>query len=112
MPDISYDLDGDGYVGGRDLVISKVFDQGSKGRLTDTERKRALEAVKNGLEDNYVWNVEVCGSKRPYRLMQKRGVFVDSDDFGPVTGTYPEHPSHKTRPQHTTAEELKQARKQ
>lgn len=26
IPHISYDLDGDGYVGGRDLVIAKFFD--------------------------------------------------------------------------------------
>jgi hypothetical protein len=27
MPHISYDLDGDGFVGGRDLVIAKLFDK-------------------------------------------------------------------------------------
>ena len=27
IPDITYDLDGDGYVGGRDLVIAKHFDK-------------------------------------------------------------------------------------
>lgn len=32
--DLSYDLDGDGYVGGRDLVIAKQFDKGDKGKLT------------------------------------------------------------------------------
>jgi len=26
-PDISYDLDGDGYVGGRDYLLSKLFDK-------------------------------------------------------------------------------------
>jgi hypothetical protein len=69
MPNISYDLDGDGYVGGRDLVISKVFDKGQKGHLTGSERKNALEAVKGGLEHQYQWGVEVCGAKRPFRLM-------------------------------------------
>lgn len=33
IPDISYDLDGDGYVGGRDYVISKIFDKDGDGKL-------------------------------------------------------------------------------
>jgi hypothetical protein len=35
MPHISYDLDGDGIVGGRDLVIGKLFDSEQKGSLTN-----------------------------------------------------------------------------
>lgn len=34
MAHISYDLDGDGIVGGRDLVIAKLFDTEKKGSLT------------------------------------------------------------------------------
>ena len=45
-----------------------------------------------------MWNVEASGSMRPYRLMQKRGVIVDADDYTKVTGTYPEHPMAKTKP--------------
>jgi hypothetical protein len=41
MPHISYDLDGDGIVGGRDLVIAKIFDKDQDGRLNTTERKNA-----------------------------------------------------------------------
>jgi len=47
VPHISYDLDGDGYVGGRDFVIAKHFDMDQKGRLTEMERKEALDAVRN-----------------------------------------------------------------
>ena len=47
VPHISYDLDGDGYVGNRDFVISKLFDKDGKGKLNDNERKEALDAVKN-----------------------------------------------------------------
>ena len=46
MPHPSYDLDGDGYVGGRDLVIAKQFDKDQDGILNEIERKNALEAVK------------------------------------------------------------------
>lgn len=34
IPDISYDLDGDGYVGGRDYVVARRFDEGLKNHLT------------------------------------------------------------------------------
>lgn len=38
--------------------------------------------------------------------MQKRGVFVDSDDFLPVTGTYPPHPISQYKPRFSTTGEL------
>jgi len=33
IPDPSYDLDGDGKVGGQDLVISRIFDKNKDGVL-------------------------------------------------------------------------------
>ena len=33
LPDISYDLDGDGVVGNRDFVISKIYDKDKDGKL-------------------------------------------------------------------------------
>jgi len=47
MPDISFDLDGDGFVGGRDYVISKLYDKDGDGKLNADERKAADEAVRN-----------------------------------------------------------------
>lgn len=47
IPDISFDLDGDGNVGGRDFVISKLFDKDGDGKLNAHERKAADEAVRN-----------------------------------------------------------------
>lgn len=38
IPDISYDLDGDGFVGGKDYVIAKRFDKDHKMYLTKDER--------------------------------------------------------------------------
>jgi hypothetical protein len=46
IPHISYDLDGDGFVGGRDYVIAKQFDKDGDGRLNTNEKKAALTAVK------------------------------------------------------------------
>ena len=47
LPDISFDLDGDGFVGGRDYVISKIYDKDGDGKLNQEERKAADEAVLN-----------------------------------------------------------------
>jgi len=47
VPDISFDLDGDGIVGNRDLVISKLFDKDGDGRLNASERRNADAAIKN-----------------------------------------------------------------
>ena len=38
VPDISYDIDGDGFVGGKDYVIARRFDHGQKNYLTDQEK--------------------------------------------------------------------------
>ena len=58
-----------------------------------------------------MWNVEASGSMRPYRLMQKRGVMVDADDYSKVTGTYPEHELHAANPKFATATMLKDHRR-
>lgn len=47
VPHISYDLDGDGYVGGKDYVVAKQFDKDGDGRLDAEERKAAMEALSN-----------------------------------------------------------------
>jgi hypothetical protein len=38
IPDLSYDLDGDGFVGGKDYVVARKFDKGLKNYLTPSER--------------------------------------------------------------------------
>ena len=42
IPHLSFDLDGDGFVGGKDFVIGKRFDRGDKNYLTPEERLEAL----------------------------------------------------------------------
>ena len=59
MPHISYDLDGDGIVGGRDLVIAKLFDKDQDGRLSQIEKESAIKALKEDkIESNFVWGIE------------------------------------------------------
>ena len=38
IPDATYDLDGDGFVGGRDYVVARRFDEGFKNYLTPGEK--------------------------------------------------------------------------
>ena len=59
IPHISYDLDGDGIVGGRDLVIANIFDKDKKGSLTQEEKEAALKALRDEkLEEKFVWGIE------------------------------------------------------
>jgi hypothetical protein len=46
LPDISYDLDGDGFVGGKDYVIARRFDDGFKNYLNDEEKAKVDKALK------------------------------------------------------------------
>ena len=113
IPDISYDLDGDGYVGGRDYVLSKRFDLDGDGKLNEIEKKNALEAIKNGVEREYVWNLENQGGKRAFRILQKRGKIIDAENFVPLQESYPKHPISFREPKNGvhTLSELKEFRK-
>ena len=112
IPDISYDLDGDGYVGGRDYVLAKRYDVDGDGKLNEIERKNALEGIKNGVEREYVWNLENQGGKRAFRILQKRGKIIDAEDFIPLQETYPKHPISFKEPKNgiKTLAELKEYR--
>ena len=124
VPDISYDLDNDGYVGARDYVLAKRFDRDNDGKLNEKERAEAYKSIKNNIEDNYVWNLDNQGSNRAYRILQKvknyllfililnfqRGQIIDAEDFLPIQGTYPKHPLSSKIPETKTLTELKQKR--
>lgn len=112
IPDITYDLDRDGFVGGRDYFIAKKFDKDQDGKLNEIERKAAYEAIYNNYEDQYVWNLENQGSKRDYRIMQRRGKIIDADNFMPIQETYPRHPLSSKLPMVKSLSELKSKRKE
>jgi len=111
IPDISYDLDQDGYVGGRDYVIAKRYDVDNDGKLNEQEKKAAYEGIKNNIEANYIWNIDKLGGVRPLRLLQKRGKFIEAEDFLPIRDTYPKHPISDVIPRCATFKELKSMRK-
>ena len=45
LPDLTYDLDGDGFVGGRDYMVARRFDKGNKNYLTKDERESVFKAL-------------------------------------------------------------------
>ena len=92
IPHITYDLDGDGFVGVRDLVMAKHFDKDLDGRLNTAEKSNAIKALKEGYEGNFMWGLEQSGANAMHRLLQKRGQFVHGENFGVVGSTYPVHP--------------------
>lgn len=93
IPHISYDLDGDGIVGGRDLVIANIFDKDKKGSLTAEEREAALKALRDdNLEKNFMWGLEQSGANTEVRVFQKRGVIIRGEDYTQLKETYPVHP--------------------
>ena len=59
-----------------------------------------------------MWNVEASGAQRQYRILQKRGVMVNADDYNGIVESYPEHPIHKVKPVLKTQTELNDYRKQ
>ena len=110
LPNRTYDLDKDGIVGGRDLMISKLFDKDNDGVLNEQERKAAYDALHKGFEKNFVWGVENSGPNRSYRIIQKRGKIWDADNFEAIKSTYPPHPISDIAPLHKTFTELKEFR--
>ena len=60
VPDISYDLDGDGLVGNRDYVLAKLFDKDGDGKLNASERRNAMEAIKGVSALTEFGNVTDC----------------------------------------------------
>jgi hypothetical protein len=111
IPHPSYDIDGDGIVGGRDLVLAKRFDEDKDGILNEKEKQNAINAINNGIEKNFMWGVEVSGPNKSYRVLQKRGMICDADDFSQIKETYPEFPEARKQPLHKTITEMKEMRK-
>lgn len=101
IPDLTYDLDLDGKVGGQDMVISSLFDFDKNGRLEPEERKAAeaaLAAVSltQGIASKFTWGTESALRQGTQRLRQVRGVTIDGDDSSALQSTYPKFPVQQT----------------
>lgn len=92
IPDITYDLDGDGSVNPRDYALAKIFDKDKDGKLNQEEFQAAIKALEDGFEEKFMWGLEASGSlKEHLRIMQKRGKICVGEDYTQMTETYPVH---------------------
>ena len=89
LPDPSFDLDKDGYVGHLDLFLSKQFDKDKDGKLNKLERETAENAIKSGYLSNFKFGLDSIGPNTNLRTIQKRGVIVENDDLEKLKETYP-----------------------
>ena len=86
IPDITYDIDGDGFVDHKDMAIAKMFDKNKDGILDDEEKAEMMKALKDGIMDRYVWGLEQTGSNKHPRLIQKNGnIITDSGQLAART---------------------------
>jgi Ca2+-binding EF-hand superfamily protein len=51
--------------------LAKRFDKDGDGKLNEKELKEAYKAIKNNIEDQYVWNLEKQGPANTNRVLQK-----------------------------------------
>ena len=93
-------------------MLSKLFDADKDGKQNSVEKQNALDAINKGFENRFIWNIDKGGSERQIRVLQKRGVFVEAEDFQPVGKTYPKLELSNNTPQISTKETLEQSRKE
>mmetsp|Transcript_78586 Transcript_78586/g.163289 ORF Transcript_78586/g.163289 Transcript_78586/m.163289 type:complete len:627 (-) Transcript_78586:60-1940(-) len=109
VPDLSYDLDGDGCVGSMDLFLGRRFDKDRDGHLQPSERSRALKASKSeSYMGQFVTGLEASG-KDGHRVMQMHGEILDAAQNA-ANNYGPHHNSH-IYPPHYTNTALKMSRK-
>jgi hypothetical protein len=110
IPDASYDLDGDGIICSREYFLAKCFDLDRDNHLSNKERSNAMQAIANGYEDQFVWNLEKTNSNNAQRILQIRGKIVQAEDFLPIRDTYPS--MNFSSPKVKTRRELNKLRRQ
>ena len=89
VPDSTYDLNCDGTVSPYEFFVSRLYDADNNGKLTPQQKLAAQNAMVNGELDKFTFGVDASGVLRSFRIIQKRGVILDSDDFSKITSTYP-----------------------
>jgi hypothetical protein len=86
IPDITYDIDGDGFVDHKDMAIAKMFDRNKDGILDESEKAEMQKALKEGIMDKFIWGLDLTGANKHPRLIQKKGkIITESGNFLPQT---------------------------
>lgn len=101
LGDPSFDLDGDGVVGGQDFMLASRFDEDKDGRLNTAELGKARKAIDEGYSDQFLWGCDRSGIMRPFRIVQFRGKIIKDECFNSIAETYPEvkrpTPKHESK---------------
>lgn len=111
IPDKSYDFDGDGHVGQRDVFLGKHFDQDHEDRLHPHEQERAVAELNNGFMDRFHYGHDRAGVMRAFPTQQRRGMVLTSDSADQLQNVYPPHWNAHKAPPHNTVTELHLDRK-
>eukprot|EP00927_Polykrikos_kofoidii_P019567 TRINITY_DN19165_c0_g1_i1.p1 TRINITY_DN19165_c0_g1~~TRINITY_DN19165_c0_g1_i1.p1 ORF type:complete len:767 (-),score=112.75 TRINITY_DN19165_c0_g1_i1:259-2559(-) len=110
-PDVSYDVDGDGFVSPTDYFLGKKFGLEGDHRMNGAERGRAVEALEKGMLDKYSFGHERAGASRSFSVHQKRGKIVTVDNTDELAEIWPQHWSSNKVPEHANRDDLKTHRK-
>lgn len=87
IPDITYDIDGDGFVDHKDMAIAKMFDKNKDGVLDDEEKAEMKKAISSGMMEKYIWGLDNIGPGRHPRMVQRDGKFIGENNLETVKKT-------------------------
>jgi len=65
---MSFDLDGDGVVGFTEYIIGSRFDKDKDMKLNAEERDNAIQAIKNGVLDQYRFGIDHSREGKDHRI--------------------------------------------
>lgn len=81
IPDITYDIDGDGFVDHKDMAIAKMFDKNKDGVLDDDEKAEMKKAISSGIMEKYIWGLDNIGPGRHPRYIQRDGKVINENSL-------------------------------
>ena len=121
MPDISYDLTGDGHVSTKEYFIASKFDKNHDGILDPEERAACIKALKSGYEDNFKFGLDgtlaatQAGQNQTdllkARVMQKDGKLIEHEDYSKLYGSTVKPQSNSLTDRCKTFSNLREKRK-
>lgn len=111
VPDLSYDVDGDGGVGPVDHFICRQFGVGVGDVVTSERRQQIVQALEDGWLDKHSFGHDRAGPSRPFPVKQRNGKIVTVDNAHELGEVYPPHPRSSVQPRFATERELRIHRK-
>jgi len=111
VPNLTYDVDGDGSVGAMDHLICRHFGVKVGESVTPRRREKIVEALENGWLDKHSFGHDRAGASRPFPVKQRNGRIVTVDNSVELGEVYPPHPQSSVQPNFSTQRDLRNHRK-